>query len=170
VTENTPFVFSTAGSDAIGIVDAAGTNGGNVQLSFTATHGTLSLATTAGLSFTAGANHAASMTIVGSLSSVLAALNGLTFTPTTKYVGTASIKMTAKDLLDGQSGSDTIALKVAKVAATKSVVGHHSSAPAVQHSSPPPAPVSAIAGGDFLLEESNYWAGLEAAIELMNRP
>jgi hypothetical protein len=170
VTENTPFVFSTAGSDAIGIVDAAGTNGGNVQLSFTATHGTLSLATTAGLSFTAGANHAASMTVVGSLSSVLAALNGLTFTPTTKYVGTASIKMTTKDLLDGQSGSATIALKVAKVAATKSAVVHRSSAPAVQHASPTPPPVSAIAGGDFLLEEPNYWAGLEAAIELMNRP
>jgi hypothetical protein len=179
VTANSPYVFSSAAGNAIGIVDAAAAKGGNVQLTFTATHGTLSLATTAGLSFTAGANHTASMTVVGSLSSVLAALNGLTFTPTARYTGTASIKMTAKDLLDGQSGSDTIALKVAKVAATKSVVGHHSSAPAVHHSSPTPALMlqpgtmagsSTFAGGDYLLDGSNYWAGLAAALELMNRP
>jgi hypothetical protein len=179
VTANSPFVFSSAGGNAIGIVDAAAAKGGNVQLAITATHGTLALATTAGLSFTAGANHTASMTIVGSLSSVLAALNGLTFTPTARYTGTASIKMTAKDLVDGQSGSATIALKVAKVAATKSVAGHHTSTPAVRQSSPTPPPVlqpgivvgsSTFAGGDLLIDESNYWAGLAAAIELMNRP
>jgi hypothetical protein len=172
VTENTPFVFSTAGSDAIGIVDAAAANGGNVQLAFTATHGTLSLATTAGLSITAGANHTASMTIVGSLSSVLAALNGLTFTPTAKYTGSASIKMTVKDLTDALSGTGTITLKVAKAsAATKPAAeGHSSSTPAVVVERGLVEGPSVFAGGDFLSDEPNYWAGLAAAIELMNRP
>jgi hypothetical protein len=172
VTENTPFVFSTAGSDAIGIVDAAAANGGNVQSTFTATHGTLSLATTAGLSITAGANHTASMTIVGSLSSVLAALNGLTFTPTAKYTGSASIKMTVKDLTDALSGTGTITLKVAKAsAATKPAAeGHSSSTPAAVVERGLVEGPSVFAGGDFLSDEPNYWAGLAAAIELMNRP
>ena len=46
--------FPPAASNAIGIVDAAAAKGGNVQLTLTATHGTLSLATTAGLTFTDG--------------------------------------------------------------------------------------------------------------------
>jgi hypothetical protein len=179
VTVNSSLVFSTAGNNAIGIVDAAGAKGGNVQLTLTAGHGTLTLATTAGLSFTAGANHTASMTIVGSLNSNLAALNGLRYTPTARYIGTASIKMTAKDLLDGLSGSSTIALQVTRLAAIKAVAVHHSPAPSVRHSSPTSPQVlhsgtiegsTAFAGGAFLIDEPNYWAGIVAAIEWMNRP
>src|SRR5580704_16985456 len=124
VTQNTPFVFSPGGGNAIGIVDAAGVKGGNVQLALTSTHGTLSLATTSGLTFTTGVNNTASMTIVGTLNSLLAALNGLTFTPTTKYTGSASIKLTTKDLLDGLSGTATIALKVAKASAASKPAAH----------------------------------------------
>jgi hypothetical protein len=172
VTQNTPFVFSSGGGNAIGIVDAAGVKGGNVQLALTSTHGTLSLATTSGLTFTTGVNNTASMTIVGTLNSLLAALNGLTFTPTTKYTGSASIKLTTKDLLDGLSGTATIALKVAKASAASKPAAHGHS------TSPPPAVVargivegsSVFAGGDFSIDEPNYWEGLVAAIDLLNRP
>ncbi len=126
LAQNTSLTFSSATSNSIGIVDSAG---GNVQLALSAGHGTLSLATTAGLTFTAGGNNKASMTFVGSLSSVMAALDGLTFTPTAKYAGSASIKLTAKDLLDNLSGTDTISLKVTKVAPTKAATQHPVQAP-----------------------------------------
>jgi hypothetical protein len=172
--------LSLAQSNAIGMIDAAALGGGNVQLSLAAAHGTLTLATTAGLTFTAGANHAASMMIVGSLSSLLAALDGLTYTPATNYSGSASIKMTARDLTDGLSGSATIGLKVTRVAPAR-VATHHSAAkPAVHHSSTiasHPAPLSEpsasswpSAGGDSQIDQSNHWAGLAAAIEMMGRP
>jgi hypothetical protein len=172
LNENSSLIFSTAGANAIGIVDAMAAGGGNVQLALAAGHGTLSLATTAGLSFTAGGNNKASMTIVGSLSSILAALNGLTFTPTANYSGSASIKMTAKDLVDNLSGSGTISLKVTKVAAATKPAAQHSSRispPAVEPGIVEGSSVFA-AGGDFLIDESNDWAGIAAAIELMNRP
>ena len=48
-------------------------------------HGTLSLGSTAGLTFTAGSNKSTTMTVTGTPSSLQAALSGLTFTPTTGY-------------------------------------------------------------------------------------
>jgi hypothetical protein len=93
-------------------------------------------------------------------------------------VGAASIKLTAKDLVDNlSSSSSSIALKVTKMAPATS--GGHSSAPASRQSSPTPPPAvtsgivegsSVYAGGYFAIDESNYWAGLAAAIEMMNRP
>jgi hypothetical protein len=180
LTENSSLTLSLAQSNAIGMIDAAALGGGNVQLSLAAAHGTLTLATTAGLTFTAGANHAASMTIVGSLSSLLAALDGLTYTPATNYSGSASIKMTARDLTDGLSGSATIGLKVTKVAPAKIATHHSAAKPLVRHSTAiasHPAPLSdptvaswTSAGGDWQIDQSNHWEGLAAAIEMMGRP
>jgi hypothetical protein len=172
VANNHTLVFSSAGGNAISIADAAAAKGGNVQVTLTSTHGTLALATTSGLTFTAGANHSATMTIVAPLSNILAALNGLTFTPTARYTGGASIKMTAKDSLDGQSGSATIALTVTKAAPAAKPAAQGNS------TSPPSAPVaggaiagsSVFAGGDYLTDETDYWKGLVAAIEALNRP
>ncbi len=166
LVQNTSLTFSSATSNSIDIVDSAG---GNVQLALSTGHGTLDLATTAGLTFTAGGNNKASMTIVGSLSSVMAALDGLTFTPTAKYAGSAAIKMTAKDLLDNLSSSSSISLKVTKVAPTKAATQHPVQAPphaaegGLDEGSP-------FAGGDASVNETNYWAGLTAAVELLNRP
>jgi hypothetical protein len=172
VPNNRTLVFSSAGGNPISITDAAGAKGGNVQLTLTSTHGTLALATTSGLVFTTGANHTASMTIAAPLNSLLAALNGLTFTPTARYTGGASIKMTAKDLLDGQSGSATISLSITKAAANSKPAAHS------HPTSPPPAVVTrglvqeatVFAGGDYLTDETNYWKGVVAAIEALNRP
>ncbi|HXY34239.1 MAG TPA: S53 family peptidase [Planctomycetaceae bacterium] len=168
VTENTPFVFSSGNSNAIGITDAAAAKGGNVQLALSATHGTLGLSTTAGLSFTAGSNHAASMTIVGTLTNILAALNGLTFTPTSKYTGSASLKLTTKDLLDGQSGTETITLKVAK--ASPAAVGGHSTSPPLGASGDGIVEGASVFAAGFFSDDLAYWEGLLAAIEQLNRP
>jgi hypothetical protein len=172
VANNHTLVFSSAGGNAISISDAAAAKGGNVQLTLTSTHGTLALATTSGLSFTSGANHTATMTIVGTLTNILAALNGLTFTPTARYTGGASIKFTAKDLLDGQSGSDTISLSVTKAAAASkpAIQGHSTSPPTAGVKRGSGGDSSVFAGGDFLVDEPSYWAGLVAAIEQLYRP
>ena len=83
------------------------------------------------------------------------------------------------DLVDGLSGTDTISLKVTKVTAAKAATQHSTAPPAVvKHSSQTTPPIqpgfvqgsSVTAGGDFLIDDSNYWAGLAAAIELINRP
>jgi len=114
VSENSSLVFSTAKGDAIGVADVeAGSNA--EQLTLTATHGTLKLASTSGLTFISGSNRSASMTVRGTLANLNAALNGLTFTPTSRYVGAASITVSIKDAGDSLTGSATIAVTVNKV-------------------------------------------------------
>jgi hypothetical protein len=114
VNENSSLVFSTAKGDAIVVADVEA--GSNVeQLTLTATHGTLKLASTSGLKFVSGSNKSASMKVSGTLASLNAALNGLTFTPTSRYVGAASIAVSLKDAGDNLTGSATIAVTVNKV-------------------------------------------------------
>ncbi len=111
VNENTSLVFSSAGGNPITITDPSA--GGSVeQLTLSVTHGTLTLTTTTGLSFTSGSNNSASMTVTGTLTNLNAALNGLQFTPTTGYSGPASLAVTFKDLGNNQSASATVALTV----------------------------------------------------------
>ncbi len=180
LSEYTSLVFSSGVGNAIGLIDSGASGGSNMQLTLSAGHGTLSLATTANVLIVSGANNKGSMSIVGSLGDLMAALDGLTYTPTTKYVGSASIKLTIKDLVDNLSSSSSIGLKVTKV--TPSAVGGQSSAPAARPTSPTPPAVmpgiaegsSSFAGSDsdsgFGSGDANYWAGLAAALELMNRP
>jgi hypothetical protein len=114
VSENSSLVFSSAKGDAIDVADVEA--GSNVeQLTLTATHGTLKLASTSGLKVVSGSNKSASMTVSGTLANLNAALNGLTFTPTSRYVGAASITISIKDAGDGLTGSATIAVTVSKV-------------------------------------------------------
>ena len=54
VNENATLVFSTANGDAVTLADAAA-SGTSDTLTLTVTHGTLTLGSTAGLTFTAGA-------------------------------------------------------------------------------------------------------------------
>ncbi len=114
VSENSSLVFSTAKDDAIDGTDPeAGTATDEIML--TATHGTLKLASTSGLKVVSGANKSASMTVSGTLSNLNAALNGLTFTPTSRFVGTATITVSLKDSGDGLSGSATVDVTVSQV-------------------------------------------------------
>lgn len=109
-------VFGTAQGNAISISDADAGNG-LLQVTLTVTQGTLSLGSTTGLSFAVGTGSAnATMTFSGSLSDINAALQGLSFRPTTGYNGAAQLQISTDDL--GNTGgpartdTDTLALIV----------------------------------------------------------
>jgi large repetitive protein len=93
---NTARIF--AGTISVADVDA-GTS--DVQVTLTSTNGTATLSGTAGLVVTGNAS--ASVTSTGPLTSQNAALNNMTFTPTTAFAGAASLKIDIDDL--GHTGS-----------------------------------------------------------------
>ena len=87
--EDTNLTFSPAVGRPISIADVdAGTQ--PLQVSVTATHGTVSLSGTTGLTVVGGANGSASVTVTGALTSINDALHGLRFAPTSNYAGTAA--------------------------------------------------------------------------------
>jgi VCBS repeat-containing protein len=100
---NMSIVFSNAGGNAISISDIdAGSSAVQVQL--TGTSGTLTLSGTSGLSFTVGDGTAdATMTFTGTISAINTALNGLTFSPSNQFTGTASVQIVTND--QGATGS-----------------------------------------------------------------
>lgn len=113
VSENASVVFSASNGNEITVADSdAGTNA--ERLTLTATHGTLRLATTAGLTFVSGSNRSASMTVSGTIANLNTALNGLTFTPTSRFVGTASIGVSIQDVGDNMTASKSITVTVSK--------------------------------------------------------
>lgn len=81
----------------ISIADADA-GAGALEVSLTATNGTLTLGGIAGLTFSAGDGTAdAAMTFTGALTSINAALNGLTFTPSLAFTGAATIQIDVDD-------------------------------------------------------------------------
>ncbi|WP_160167686.1 DUF4347 domain-containing protein [Methylomonas sp. MK1] len=95
--EDTAKVFSSANGNTITIADADA-GGANNEITLTVTNGTLTLAGTTGLTFLAGDGTADStMTLRGSASAINTALNGLSFTPTAEYIGSATLTLTTKD-------------------------------------------------------------------------
>src|SRR5262249_8007824 len=69
-----------------------------VTLSVTPGTGTLTMAGTSGLTFTAGANGTAAMTFQGTVTSVNSGLSHLTFTPAQFYNGPTTLTMTSQAL------------------------------------------------------------------------
>ncbi|MCA1971595.1 MAG: tandem-95 repeat protein [Caenispirillum sp.] len=119
VAEDTPLVFSAANGNAISIgdVDALWLP---VQVSLSVSNGTLSLGGVSGLTFIAGANGSASMTFTGTIASINAALDGLTYAPTANYNGAAVLQIATNDLGNSGSGGarsdiDTVAITVTPV-------------------------------------------------------
>ena len=112
-----PLVFSTATFNSISVSDVdAGSDA--VTVTLTATSGTVSLSGTAGLTFGTGDGaDDATVSFSGTLTSINAALNGLTFTPTSGFSGFASLQIISND--QGHNGSggaktdtDTISINV----------------------------------------------------------
>ena len=101
--QNTPLVFSSGNGNQISVADVdAGTNA--IQVTLTATNGTLTLSGTSGLAFTVGDGTAdATMTFTGTIANINAALNGMTFTPTLGFSGAATLTITTND--QGNSGA-----------------------------------------------------------------
>ena len=96
MNENTTLVFSTANGNAIRISDVDA-GGNDISLKLAVGNGSLNLATTAGLTLVAG-NGADSVRLTGPLTAVNAALNGLTYTPTTNFAGSVVLSIATDDL------------------------------------------------------------------------
>jgi hypothetical protein len=115
--QNTPLTFSSGNSNQIAVADVdAGTNA--IQVTLTATNGTLTLSGTSGLVFTVGDGTADStMTFTGTIANINAALNGMTYTPTLGFTGAATLTITTNDLGNTGSGgplsdTDTVNIQV----------------------------------------------------------
>jgi hypothetical protein len=120
--QNTPLIFSGGNSNQISIADVdAGTNA--VQVTLTATNGTLTLNGVVGLNFGCGGCSGdgtadTTMTFQGTITDINAALNGMTFTPTSGFSGAATVTITTNDLGNSGSGgplsdTDTVNIQVA---------------------------------------------------------
>jgi autotransporter-associated beta strand protein len=114
--EDTPLVFSTGNGNAISISDAdAGIY--PVEVTLGATHGTLTLSGTAGLTFNTGDGSAdTSMDFTGSIADINTALAGLSFTPDLDYHGPAALSITTND--QGNLGTGGPAFATSSVAIT----------------------------------------------------
>ena len=107
-------VFSALAGNQISFSDVD-SNGQNEQITVAATHGTITLATLAGLS--GSGNGTANMTYTGSIANLNAAMNGMTFMPTPAYTGSASVTVTANDLGNtgtpsAQSGVGVVSMQI----------------------------------------------------------
>ena len=120
--QNTPLTFSSGAGNQISVTDVdAGTNA--IQVTLTATNGTLTLNGTSGLNFGCGGCNGdgtadATMTFQGTISNINAALNGMSFTPTLGFSGAATLTITTNDLGNSGSGgaktdTDTVNIQVA---------------------------------------------------------
>jgi hypothetical protein len=179
VTASAPVVFSPSRGNGITVTDGyAGST--TEQITLACSPGVLTLATTSGLSIVTGTNRSASMTVQGSLASINAALNGLTFTPPLGFQGSGSIRILYKDLGDNLSYSDIMTLGNSNAA----ILGKHVNPPKspitgvhIQVNSAPPTIEGLWPAGsgaaDFAAptqtsDASTEWAGFAAALEWLN--
>ena len=119
ITGLLPLVFSTSGGNAITVSDSdVGTN--PIQVTLSVQNGTLSLASTAGLTFSKGTGTGdTTMTFTGEVSDVAQALDGLTYSATAGFTGADTLSISASDL-GGTGGSpivvnDSVAIHVQQI-------------------------------------------------------
>ncbi len=109
--------LTLAGANAIQVADVDAASN-SVQVTLTVAQGTVSLASTAGLTFSTGDGTSdASMVFTGTLTAINAALDGLSYAPTGGYSGTASIGVVINDLGNTGTGgnltdSETVFIQV----------------------------------------------------------
>jgi CshA-type fibril repeat protein len=102
--EDTTKVFSTVNGNAIQISDVDAGNG-NVTVTLWAEHGSITLANTAGLTFSTTTNNTVvsdgtndeTIRITGTVANINAALNGLSFKPTANNSGAGKITIRTED-------------------------------------------------------------------------
>src|SRR5581483_10701711 len=100
-------------------VIAVDDDAGHPTVTLTAADGTLTLNGTTGLSFTSGTGTGdASMSFSGTLADVNAALDGLTYNPTTNFSGSTNIQMTTSDVAAPPAATDSVSVTVNHVNAT----------------------------------------------------
>lgn len=116
--EDVARVFAPSNGNAITVADV---DASSLQVTLTATSGTLTLTNKTGLSFSSGDGTAdVTMTFTGAMTALNNALNGLSFAPGANFNGVASLTITTSDLGATGSGgtmtdSDPIQITVAPV-------------------------------------------------------
>ncbi|MGO4834479.1 hypothetical protein AB4144_19660, partial [Rhizobiaceae sp. 2RAB30] len=150
--EDTTLVFSTAGGNPVTVSDV---DGGNLTVKLTAANGTLTLATTVGL--TVGRNGTGEVSLVGPAAAINAALNGLSYCSNSNFNGSDQITVTATDdtsrTTTGSISITVTSVKDAPVAsgtATLAAVDEDTAAPAGQTVSALFGPTFSDADGDGL--------------------
>ncbi len=116
--EDVAIVFSAAGGNAISLADRDA-DPQPLQLSLSATNGTIKLATTTGLSVVSGADGGATLVVRGRVADLNAALEGLRYRPNADYIGSDLLSVAVDDLGNVGGGplgaSGTVALTFAAV-------------------------------------------------------
>jgi len=119
VTEDGALTFSTGEGTLVSIADVD-VAGSELQVTLTVTDGTLTLAQTTGLTITAGADGAATMTFTGAVTDVNAAIDGMVYAPTVNYAGGATLSVDVSD--QGATGAGGEQTDSAVVAVTVNAV------------------------------------------------
>jgi large repetitive protein len=143
VNQDSSLVLSSGNGNQLSVsdVDAGSDPGFEVQLSVS--HGTLTLSTTSGLTVTG--NGTASVDLTGTLANANAALNGLTYAPTSGYFGPDSLAITSND--HGATGSGGAKSDSDTLAITVSHVNHAPFATADSYSTDEDTPLNVSAPG-----------------------
>jgi hypothetical protein len=103
MNQDSTLVLDSAHAGAVAIQDVDAGSGA-IELTLTATHGTLDLSRTTGLTFTAGDGaHDATMTFTGTRANVNGAIDGLRYTPGSGYFGDADLDLAVDD--QGNTGT-----------------------------------------------------------------
>jgi ABC-type uncharacterized transport system substrate-binding protein len=111
--EDTPLIFSTSNSNLIEIsdIEAEDAIGQPVTVTLTATNGTLTLSSTEDLTFNIGdGTDDTSMEFSGTVTNINTALEGMSFTPTSNFNGSASVQIVIDD--GTSTDEDTINITV----------------------------------------------------------
>lgn len=106
--EDSARVFSSANGNALSVTDV---DGGTLTTTVAVTNGTLTALAFAGATITN--NGSGSVTISGTAAAITGALNGLSFTPTADYNGSATLTLTTTD--GAATDVDTVAITVTPV-------------------------------------------------------
>ena len=125
-----PLVFSSARGNAISVSDADGGTSDH-QVTLSVGGGTLTLATTSGLTFTTGDGTGdATMTFAGTMSAINAALEGLSYTVTPFFSGADTLQIVTSDLANVGTGSaltdtDSVTINVAAAGTPYVITGSY---------------------------------------------
>ena len=159
--KNTTRVFDAAHSNLISFSDLDD-GGGIEQITLTSAGGTLTLSTLAGL--TGSGNGTGSLTYQGTVAALNAALDGLTFQPTTNLTGSTSVTLTVNDLGNtGSPGAQTAmaTIPILIIDPAPLVINELFWRPPAELSTSQYVELRSTSGGNFVIPNGTYLVGVE---------
>jgi VCBS repeat-containing protein len=149
VAEDAALAFSAANGNRVTIADVDA-GAALVDATLAVTNGTLTLGSSVGLAFQAGADGTSAMTVRGTVAAINAALDGMTYAPSADYNGPAILTITTDDrgatgLGGALTDSDVVGLAVTPVNDTPTIAAP----PALAVTEDVASPVTGIVIGDI---------------------